>query len=154
MNAAHLHLLVVHLPVVGCPVALLLMLVALRRGDDALLRLAWLFLIATAVLAVVAYYSGPPAYELLATELEPVKQLVEDHAVVARAAFVGMVVAAALAVQGWLQFLQQETPPRWLRWTIAALTLLLCYLLAWSAHLGGALRHPEVRDALGIFPGL
>lgn len=153
MTATHLHLLVVHLPVVGCPVALVLMLEAMRRRDDALLRLGWLFLIATATLGVIAYYSGPPAYQLLETELSPVKDRVEDHAVIARAAFVGLVVAAALAVQGWLQFLQEETPPRWLRWTIVVLTLLLCYLLAWSAHLGGALRHPEVRDVQGVFPG-
>lgn len=158
MSAAHLHLLIVHLPVLGAIFAAALLVAGEARGrspDGPSLRVTgWLVLLVSAVSGIVAYYSGPPAYEQLEAVLAPEKEWVEQHAVIGRAAFVGLVVAGALAVQALLQHLQEETPARWLRWTILGLVLVLCYVLAWAAHLGGLIRHEEIRPASPLFPPL
>lgn len=149
MTAAELHLMVVHLPVVGCLFVAVLLVLGHVLGSDLLLKVGYGFSIALALLGVAAFYSGPSAYEQLQTELLAQKPWVEQHALVARAAFIGLVVCGALAVQAHLQFLQEEPPARWLRFTILVLVLAMSYLLAWSAHLGGAIRHHEVRAEEG-----
>ena len=154
-SASQIHLLVVHLPVVGCPFVLALLLLGHRLKSDLLMRVGYGFLTAVAAFGVVAYYSGPPAFEGLESELAAERPWVEQHALVARAAFVVLVVAGVLAVQAWLQFLQEEPPGRWLRRSILILVLVVTYLLAWSAHLGGQIRHPEIRHpGLPLFPHL
>lgn len=153
MNAAHIHLLTVHLPVVLCPLVAVLLAAGAFRQNDGLLRLGYTILIVCAAAGAVAFYSGPSAFEMLQEKLAEERDLVEDHAAIARAAFIATLVAAALGLQALLQFAQEEPPARWLRRVILGGVLLACYLMAWSAHLGGQIRHPEIREsAFAIFP--
>ena len=151
MNAAHIHLMVVHLPVVLCPLVLVLLAWGQLRHNDVYLRQGYTILILCAAAGVVAFYSGPSAFELLQEKLVAERDLVEDHAAIARAAFIVTLVGGVLALQALLQFAQEEPPARWLRTTILLTTLLACYLMAWSAHLGGQIRHPEVRGSQFFF---
>ena len=151
MNAAHIHLMVVHLPVVLCPLVLVLLAWGQLRHNDVYLRQGYTILILCAAAGVVAFYSGPSAFELLQEKLVTERDLVEDHAAIARAAFIVTLVGGVLALQALLQFAQEEPPARWLRTTILMTTLLACYLMAWSAHLGGQIRHPEVRGSQFFF---
>lgn len=153
MNAAHIHLMAVHLPVVLCPLVFVLLLVGQWKKNDGLLRLGYVLLIAAAAAGAVAFYSGPSAFEMLQEKLVEERDLVEDHAAIARAAFIVTLVAGAMAIQALLQFAQEEPPARWLRHVILALAILACYLMAWSAHLGGQIRHPEIRQGQwDLFP--
>jgi len=155
MSAVHLHLAVVHLPVVGCLFVAVLLAVAVWRRSDLLFTTAACLLVACAVGAAVAYYSGPPAYEQVRPRLVDGEEVVERHALLGRASFVGMVLLGVLAIQALLRSAAADGPPPWLRWALLAGTLLMCWLLAWTAHLGGAVRHDELRDRpLPVFPRL
>ncbi|MEM9596618.1 MAG: DUF2231 domain-containing protein [Acidobacteriota bacterium] len=154
MTAAHIHLMVVHLPVVGCPLVLALLVLGHLLREDLLLRVGYGLLVMCAAFGAMAYYSGPSAYELLEARLAPEKAWVEHHAVLARVAFVGLVLLGVVAAQALLQFFQEEPPARALRLGILVGTAVLCYLLAWSAHAGGQIGHPEIREGLTwLFPG-
>ncbi len=153
MSAGHLHLLTVHLPVVLCPLALALFLFARLRHDTPAARIARWLLVASAVVGVPAYFSGPPAFESMESELATVRDLVELHAVLGRAAFFGLVLLALTALQTTLREMQEEPVPGWLHGIVVLGALLLSYVLAWTGHLGGAIRRPEIGDALSwLFP--
>ena len=153
MSAAHLHLLTVHLPVILCPLALVLFVCARLRHDTPAARIGRWLLVASAAVGVPAYFSGPTAFEAMESELAPMRDLVELHAVLGRAAFFGLVLLALTALQTTLREIQEEPVPRWLHGIVVVGTLLLSYVLAWTGHLGGAIRHPEIGDALSwLFP--
>lgn len=146
MSAVHIHLLSVHLPVVGVLFALGLLCLGHVLRRDILVRVGYGAILLSAAVAAVAYYSGPTAHEQLREVLVGEETWVEQHAVASRAFFVALVITAVLALQGQLQFAQQEPPPRWLRALILGFLALCCYLAVWSAHLGGAIRHEEIRE--------
>ncbi|MYI06805.1 MAG: hypothetical protein F4059_05680 [Gemmatimonadetes bacterium] len=153
VSAAHLHLVTVHLPVVLCPLALVLFLFARLRHDTPAARIARWLLVASAVVGVPAFFSGPPAFESMESELAAVRDLVELHAVLGRAAFFGLVLLALTALQTTLREMQEERVPGWLHGIVVVGTLLLSYVLAWTGHLGGAIRRPEIGEALSwLFP--
>ena len=153
MSAGHLHLLTVHLPVVLCPLALVLFLFARLRYDTPAARIARWLIVASAVVGVPAYFSGPPAFESMESELAPMRDLVEQHAVLGRAAFFGLVLLALTALQTTLKEMQEEPVPGWLHGIVVVGTLLLSYVLAWTGHLGGVIRRPELGEALSwLFP--
>ena len=97
MNGAQLHLLTVHLPVVGMLAALILMTVALVRDSDGMARTAIGFVVFGTLLAAPAYFSGPHAMEVAQGFASIDEHLVEQHAIAAKAAFFASVLLAAIA---------------------------------------------------------
>ena len=155
MNAPQIHLLLVHVPVIGVPFTLVLLLFSQFRRDEFLFKLSCGFLLICLLAGIGAYFSGPPSMELLDQQYDVAKEPMEQHAVMGKTAFTALVFQGALILNIGVQYLRGETPPRWLRWLLVALVCITCYLLAWSAHLGGHIRHPEIRESLNwLFPPL
>ncbi|MDE0650753.1 MAG: hypothetical protein OXI12_10465, partial [Gammaproteobacteria bacterium] len=81
MSAAHLHLVTVHLPVILCPLALVLFVCARLRHDTPAARIGRWLLVASAVVGVPAYFSGPTAFEAMESELAPMRDLAAQFSV-------------------------------------------------------------------------
>lgn len=154
MNGAQLHLLTVHLPVVGILAALILMAVALVRDSEAMVRTAIGFVVFGTVLAAPAYFSGPDALAVVRRFTEIDEHLVEQHAIVAKAAFFASVVVAAIGVKIWRDSIAAATG-KGVRIGLLCALLAIAWLMAWTAHLGGVIRHPEIREpSTWVFPEL
>lgn len=156
MNAAHLHLMIVHLPVVGALAAGIILLVGHILRQELLYKLGYGFLIGCALGVVVAYLSGQAAYEFLQESYpldEKSAELVESHGILGRASMIGLLLLGAACLNACLQYLQGERPPFWLQIVILVGLVVMLYLLAWTSHQGGMIRHPEIcGDSLPIFP--
>ncbi|MEM8886078.1 MAG: hypothetical protein AAGD14_18580 [Planctomycetota bacterium] len=145
MNAAQLHLLTVHLPVVGTLAALILMIVALIRDSETLVRTAIGFIVVGTLCAVPAYLSGADALVVVERFTSIDDHLVEQHALVARAAYFASILLAAISLKVWLDSFHAGTS-KGTRIGLLCGMLAIAWLMAWSAHLGGFLRHPEIRE--------
>jgi len=146
MTAAYTHIVIVHLPVVGLFFTLVITLLGLFFSDRRLILIACAFTVACAIGAVIAYGSGPPALEQLRGGLDKsTVALAEEHAVVGRAAFIGAILAGIVALQGLLRTAADDGLSPWLVRGLAVLLIVVAGLMAWTAHLGGGIRHPEAR---------
>lgn len=155
MTSIHLHLMTAHFPVVGVPLAAGLIVAALIGKSDTLWRAGCWILLIVATFAAFPYFSGPPAYELLSERYDVAAEPVERHAVVARAASLGLVLLGAVTLSALLRDFQGDRPGKGLRAMILAGAVVVTYALAWAAHLGGSIRHPELVDSpIGVFPTL
>lgn len=101
--ADHVYLVTVQVPVVLTPLALILLGLGAWRGRAGskpgssaatLTATGRCLILFRVIMAGVAYFSGPLAFESLETELEAVRNLVELHAVLGKAAFFGLVLLA------------------------------------------------------------
>ncbi|MCA9002943.1 MAG: hypothetical protein KDB61_13545, partial [Planctomycetes bacterium] len=125
-----------------------LALVERKLPSEALFRVAAACGVLAALGAAAAYFSGPHADEALralALDDPAARGLVEAHALWGRVLFILTGILGALSLLGLLQYLQEEIPPRWLRLTLALGYAALVPLLAWASHLGGLVRHTEIR---------
>ena len=147
MTSAYVHIVIVHLPVVGLFFTLVVSLLGLYFKDQRLILIGCAFTIVCALGAVVAYGSGPPALEHIQGGLDQATMsLAEEHAVMGRAAFITMILAGLIALQGLLRTAADDGPPPWLVRGLAILLVITAGLMAWTAHLGGGVRHPEARN--------
>ncbi len=154
MNGAQLHLLTVHLPVVGMLAGLLLMSLALLRDSESLTRTAIGFVVFGTLFAAPAYFSGPEAMEVANRFAEIDEHLVEQHAIAAKASFFASVVLASIAIKVWWESTRMKTG-KGTRVVLLCAMLVIAWLMAWTAHLGGIIRHPEIREpAWLLFPEL
>lgn len=142
-----------HLPVVGVPMAVGLMVAGVVGRSEVVWRCGCWALLVAAALTAFPYFSGPGAYELVAERHGIEKEPVERHAVVARGVSLGLVVLACVTGSALLRDWGGERPGRWLRGVILVGAIGIAYGFAWSAHLGGLVRHPELAEPpLPVFP--
>ena len=142
MNWPQLHLTLVHVPVVGAFFSLVLFSLALIYRSDLLFRVGCGFTVFCALAAAASYFTGGEAFEAMQDQLDT--DVVEQHALVARGAFLLYTLGGVGALVALLQELQEEPAAPALRWALLAVNAVLFGVLIWAAHLGGLIRHPEL----------
>ena len=144
LDAPHLHLMVNHVPVLGIPFALLLGAFGLLRRQDVLVRAALVTFVVVAAFAWAAARTGEEAEEIV-EELPGVSHdRIHRHEEAAEWAARGGVGVGLLALA--LLWTGRRRGPR--RAGVAVLLLLAAGLAGWlayTANLGGEIRHPEIR---------
>jgi uncharacterized membrane protein len=145
MNPAQIHLMLNHVPVLGLIFATMMVAAALWRRSDELLRAGLMGVVLAALLALPVFFSGEPAEETLEKQPGVTKNAIESHEDFARLAFLGLEVLGAVAALGLVRYRRRPMPA-----AFGALTLGLMVIgsmaLTWTAHLGGRIRHSELRS--------
>ena len=150
MSWAHLHLALNHVPVIGLPIALLLLGWALYRGSSELTRASFGLLVLIGLATIVVQLTGEPAEELI-EKLPGVREsVIEQHE---EAALIGTVGTAALgvgALLGLWRYRAGRAPQRWFSTLLLVAGVLLAGFLGWVANLGGQIRHTEIVSPGGV----
>jgi hypothetical protein len=146
MNAAHLHLVITHLPVFGVMFGGGLLAAALVRSSQELWRTSlWVFLL-SGLSSIPSYLTGRPASGFLTALLPGISMDASDqHAEVAMLALVAASVLAVIALVGLLRHRRAKSQPLWFNLVVLAMVGATLALLIWTANLGGQIRHPEIR---------
>lgn len=147
-NLAHLHLLLNHLPIVGCLFAGGLLVAGLVRRDDSLTVAAKVALVLVALTSIPAYFTGEPAEEQVEDIAGISRKVIHEHEEAGEAAFVVMLMNGALAA--FLFFRRRDD--RRLHLALAVVTLVSFGLMARTGNLGGKIRHPEIDAATAPVP--
>ena len=145
MDSVHLHLMLNHLPVVGTLFALLLLGFAILKRSDELKKVALGSFVIIAALATPAYLTGEPAEELAEKLPGVTESVIDPHEDAAKIAFALILSVGVVALTG-LVFLRAKAVPQWFAVSVLALSIGAAGALAWTANLGGQIRHTEIRS--------
>jgi len=148
MNAAHLHLVLNHLPIIGALLSVPLVILALAfRNERGLLIAAAVTLTVTGAGALASMQTGEPAEELvehLPGVAEPLIQAHEERAEVATGLAVATAIGA-LALFGMTVRRGTSLPAPWLAALLVG-TVATSGAMAWTGKAGGVIRHTEIRN--------
>jgi uncharacterized membrane protein len=145
MNAAHLHLILNHIPVLGTLIGLALLGWALLQKSEELKKVSLGLLIIVALLTVPAYLTGEPAEEIVENLPGVEETSIEHHEEAGKIAFAGILLTGVAAWFGLVLFRHGKPVPNWLSAVILVLSLAAFVLMARTANLGGLIRHQETR---------
>lgn len=152
MDWTHLHLALNHVPVLGTPFLLGLLLWSWARGQAVTLRFClWLFVVLAAA-SIAIKFTGDFAAEKVGGSPGFEKALLDQHEQSADQAttgvfFMGIAAAVALFVSR-----RGRPMPKWSLGLLALLALATFGLMARTANFGGHIRHPEIRPASAQTP--
>ncbi|HET7290515.1 MAG TPA: hypothetical protein VFJ67_08775, partial [Thermodesulfobacteriota bacterium] len=79
MNAAHWHLILNHIPLIGIGFVILLMIIAFARKSQELKNVAMIFAVIVALWAIPAYLTGEPAEEVVEDMPGISENIIEEH---------------------------------------------------------------------------
>jgi len=143
MNAPQIHLMMNHVPVIGVLFVVFALGVGLISRSGAILRFALTALIVVALAAIPAFLSGEPTEEAVEDLAGVSSKSIEPHEEAAKVAFIGLEVLGLVALVGLLRSRGRAVAQRFAGLVLVG-SLALSGGLAWTAHLGGRIRHPEL----------
>ena len=146
MNGAHLHLLLNHLPVVGTLGCVLLLAVAAARKSPELTKVSLGMLVLVAIAGAAAYLTGEPAEEAVEHAAGVSEGLIERHEEAAMVALVLLGIVGLVALGGLVAF-RRRAMPRSVAMAALVATLIPAGAMAYTANLGGQIRHAEIRSS-------
>jgi hypothetical protein len=146
MNPVQVHLMLNHVPVLGVIFATVLVAAAVWRHSHELLRAGLVGLVLTALVAVPVFFSGEPAEESIEKQPGVTERAIESHEDFARLAFLGLEVLGVVAAIGLVRY-RRRPVPRAFGALALGLMMVGSLALTWTAHLGGQIRHSELRSS-------
>ena len=153
MNAAQIHLMLNHVPVIGTIIATLLLALGVGMRSRDVIRVTLGLLVVLALSGVVVYLTGEPA-EHMVEDLPGVEhdtlEAHEEFSLIATIALgiVGLGSLVAL-VRSW----RATHVPRGFAIATLVLAIIASGMMGWTAHLGGLIRHEELQGATAVQRG-
>jgi uncharacterized membrane protein len=153
-NGAQVHLWLNHIPVLGTLFGLLLLIAALTARQAVLKTTALCVLVLTALAALPVYFTGEPA-EGVVEHLPGVTQArIDEHEESAEWALAAVETLGVLCLLTLILFRKRpDGPSAALLLSLLIVALLTAAIMARTAHLGGEIRHQEIRSGFLAPPG-
>jgi uncharacterized membrane protein len=144
MSAVHIHLLLNHIPVIGVLIGLVVFALGVWRRNDSWIRLALGLFAAVALVALATMLTGEAAEEAVENLPGVSESYISSHEDAAKLASIGayLLGAVSLAV---LVVRRRQPLTRAVSIMVLPFALLVTGLMAYTANLGGQIRHPEIR---------
>ena len=146
MNWAHVHLLINHIPVLGTLFGTLLLVFGIVKKNEEIKRVSLGIFVIIAVAALPVYFTGEPAEEIVEHLPGVDESILEEHEESALISFIAVGILGIFAIGTLWRYRRVDTIPK--RFVIAGLILSIIVfgLMAWTADLGGKIRHSEIRS--------
>jgi hypothetical protein len=148
VNAAHVHLLINHIPVLGALFALLLFLAGLVMRSRDVTKVALLAMVLVALSAIPTYLTGPPAERIVEDLPGVTEAAIAQHEESAGVSLAAVEVLGLLALVGLAVSRGGRAVPTWIVVVVLILAVATSGLMARTANLGAKIRHTEIRTSL------
>ncbi len=146
MNAAHLHIVLNHFPIIGTAISIFVLLIGLIKKSDDVKKTSILILILTAFITIPVYLTGDKAQEMIEGNYDDVDEsFIESHEDFALYSFIAMDITGAIGLLSIFLFKKPKLLPNSFAYFMLALLLIVNGMMAYTANLGGRIHHPEIR---------
>ena len=149
MNWAHVHLMINHVPVIGIPGAILLLLYSLVRKSEEVKLVSFGLFVLIALMTLAVYFTGEAAQKTVKTLPGVTENLIGQHEELADLALVLMEALGVLALAGLIFRRRFGSIPKLVVLLTFILSLIVAAVAGLTANLGGQIRHTEIRDDAG-----
>lgn len=149
MNSVQLHLALTHVPVILSFVGLIMLIVAFFIKNTTLTKTSYFVLLIAGIAAIPVYFSGEGTEEAVENLPGVSDAIIESHEEVALLAMIsiaaaGLVALAALFSARW------QASAHIFKIVVLVLAITSGGLMVQTAHLGGQIRHTEIRSGVAL----
>ncbi|MBI2818297.1 MAG: hypothetical protein HYX72_15300 [Acidobacteria bacterium] len=147
MNWAHAHLILNHIPILGIIFGLALILVAVFKKSDELLRASLGTFVVVGVMSIATYLTGEPAEEVVEHLAGISEANIERHEESALWALVATQALGIYSLIGLFVLRKSRDVSRQVATVCIGIALLAVGAVGWTAHLGRQIHHAEIGSA-------
>lgn len=152
MNSVQMHLALTHVPVILSMVGLIILVVAFLIKNPTLTTTSYVLILTAGIAAIPVFLTGEGTEEVVENLPGVSEAVIERHEEVAALAMISIGVAALMAAAA-LASVKWQFAPRVFRVATLFLALTSAGLMLQTAHLGGQVRHTEIRSGFALQSG-
>lgn len=147
INAAHLHLILNHIPIIGTAIAIFVLIIGFFWKSDDIKRVCLMILVLTALITIPVYLSGKDSEGMIEGNYEDVdEEFIEEHEEFALYSFIAMDIAGFIALIGLVLYRRPKIFPLYFTILMFLILMVVNGMMGWTANLGGKIHHPEIRE--------
>lgn len=150
MNAAHFHLMVNHLPIVGVLIGVLTLIAAVLTKKSDVRLVAYGIFIFSALSSIAAFASGEEAEEIVEHIAGTSHELIHEHEEVAEAFYALVLVLGGLSIGGIIANIKQLKFARLVAWLVLGLSIATTIVGFQTGNTGGEIMHAEIREGASV----
>lgn len=145
MSAAHIHLLLNHIPILGSIFGLLLLLYAMVRRSDEIKRVCFGVFAITALLTIPVYLTGDGAARIVRALPDVSRDMIREHDGAATYSIIVAELLGVVSLLAWWLTRNGKKLATWMLVMVIVLSVLSSAIAMRTGYLGGQVRHSEVR---------
>jgi uncharacterized membrane protein len=143
MTAAHWHLILNHLPIIGTTIATFLLIAGLFLKNDQLKLISIILIFIMSIFGFLAHETGERAERQLKKDATISEQAIEQHEEAAKPAFIVQNIAGILSIVALLFYRKKKKVFNTIGIGIVVISLSAAGLMSYAGYLGGKIRHDE-----------
>ncbi len=148
MTAAHWHLIVNHLPIIGTTISTFLLIAGLLLKNGQLKVISMILILIMSVFGFIAHETGEKAEQSIKKEMYINEAAIEAHEEAAKPAFIVHNIAGLLSIIALLLYKKKKKIFNIIGVGIIIISLSAAGLMSYAGYLGGKIRHTEITDTL------
>jgi cytochrome bd-type quinol oxidase subunit 2 len=146
MRAAHVHLLLNHIPILGSVFGLLLLCYGMLKKSDEIKKTSLGGFVITALLTIPFYLTGDGAAQIVSSLPGVSTAIIQQHDKAATTTMIVIEVLGAFSLLSLgLLWRSRRELKSWMTLGALILAMISSGLGAWTGSIGGQIRHTEVR---------
>lgn len=145
MDAAHLHLILTHFPIVGTLFGVVILAYASYAKSDLLKKTAFIIFVLMAVTTIPVFLTGEEAEEVVEHLPGVTEKVIEEHEELAEKAIWLMGLLGLLSIGGFVAIEKELSFAKTITLIAFLVSLATFGLFAQVGNLGGQIRHTEIR---------
>lgn len=145
MNASQIHLALTHVPVILSFIGLVILIVSFFKKNETLTKTAFYIFLAAGLFTIPVYLTGENTEEIVEHLPGVSENLIEQHEEVAGIALVLISISSIVSLAG-LASGRFPKLAKAMKLTALFFALGSAAVMAQTAHLGGQIRHTEIRN--------
>lgn len=146
MSEHHLHLLVNHVPIMGCFFGLIVLIAGMVMGNKTVKRTGYIMLVASAVFTLPAFFTGEGAEEVVEELGTASHDVIHEHEEMAE---LSLWLAEIMGIAAFISLMLDIRNHKWnaLMNILTLVISILCFgSLIRTGNSGGEIRRPEIRS--------
>ena len=152
MNSVQMHLALTHVPVILSLAGLIMLMVAFLIKNNTLTRTSYILLLIAGVAAIPVFFTGEGTEEAIEKLPGVSEAVIERHEEMAKLAMVSISAAGLLALLALFSF-RWQAASHVFKMVVFLFAITSAGLMAQTAHLGGQIRHTEIRNGVVLQNG-
>lgn len=152
MNSVQMHLALTHVPVVLSLVGLIMLVVAFFIKNSTITKTSYILILIAGIAAIPVFLTGEATEEAVENLPGVSEAIIERHEDVAKLAMISIAAAGLAALTALFSF-RWQIATRVLKVVVLLLAITSGGLMAQTAHLGGQIRHTEIRTGVAVQNG-
>jgi uncharacterized membrane protein len=149
MNSVQMHLALTHVPVVLSLVGLIMLAVAFFIKNSIITKTSYILILIAGIAALPVFFTGEGTEEAIKNLPGVSESVIERHEEVAKLAMISIAAAGLAALAALLSF-RWQIAVRVFKVVVVLLAITSGGLMAETAHLGGQIRHTEIRSSVAL----